>query len=268
MITPPAPPSNDIQARLQRFAARAFILRPHLVTNVRPVVSFTFDDVPVSSFTHGARVLDDLGVRGTFYISGGLCRLGELGTGALPSLTTINPRECRSLHARGHEIGCHTYSHRHMQFCSRADVQDEIAANQAFFESMGAGIQLQNFAYPYNAPTITAKLRLQQHFLTCRGGIPGINAGLIDLGFLRGVELWSQTDAAEIRHWIDTAVRLNGWLVFFSHDISETPGKWGIAPALLEAAVVYARKRGCDVANVRDAARLVGAAKPAAATQS
>lgn len=35
-----------------------------------PIVSFTFDDVPESSWTNGARILEEEGARGTFYISG------------------------------------------------------------------------------------------------------------------------------------------------------------------------------------------------------
>ncbi|MCB8835211.1 polysaccharide deacetylase family protein, partial [Escherichia coli] len=38
----------------------------------RPVVSFTFDDVPDTALTNGARILEDHGVRGTFYIAGSL----------------------------------------------------------------------------------------------------------------------------------------------------------------------------------------------------
>lgn len=264
---PPPPPAADLRARLQRLAARGIVLKSHRAANVRPIVSFTFDDVPVTSFTHGARVLDAAGAHGTFYISAGLCAAGE-AAGATTPLTAIGARECRELAARGHEIGCHTFSHRHMRFCSPAALSDEIARNQAFFAAIDPGIKLENFAFPYNAPTIGSKLLLQRHFHTSRGGVPGVNSGSIDLGFLRAVELWQETCEAQIRNWIDAAAKENGWLIFFSHDINERPTRWGITPALLASAVAYAKDSGCDVASVREALALVGAAPQGAGPAS
>lgn len=267
--TPPPPPPGDFHARLQRLAARKIVSKKHRATNERPIISFTFDDVPVTSFTNGARILDAVGVHGTFYISGGLCRAGEAEEPGAP-ITAIGARECRELAARGHEIGCHTYSHRHMRLCSPAILNDEIQRNQAFFDAIDPDIRLENFAFPYNAPTIGSKLRLQRHFQSSRGGVPGINSGTIDLGFLRAVELWQETCEGKVRHWIDTAVKENGWLIFFSHDINDRPAKWGVTPALLAMAVAYAKEKGCDVASVREALALVGAtqASPSPAKRS
>ena len=36
------------------------------------IVSFTFDDVPASAASEGAPILEGLGVRGTYYLCGGL----------------------------------------------------------------------------------------------------------------------------------------------------------------------------------------------------
>ena len=36
-----------------------------------PIVSFTFDDAPPSAATNGAAILEEFGLRGTFYLSGG-----------------------------------------------------------------------------------------------------------------------------------------------------------------------------------------------------
>jgi peptidoglycan/xylan/chitin deacetylase (PgdA/CDA1 family) len=258
---PPPPPKDDLRSRLQRLAARRLVLKSHAATNTRPIVSFTFDDVPVTSVTNGARVLEELGVRGTFYVSGGLCTpSGNAPSGA--GFQPISAHQCVELKERGHELGCHTFTHRHMRHCAGGVLDREIELNQTYFDSLGCGIRLENFAYPYNAPTVGSKMRLQRHFDTCRGGVPGVNAGRIDLGFLRAVELWTETCETIIRNWIDEAVRQNGWLIFFSHDINEQPARWGVTPKVLEAAVRYAKEKGCDVATGADALRLVGA-KPA-----
>ena len=64
---------EGLKERLQRVAARGLRLATLRARNTGPVVSFTFDDVPKTSFTHGAGILDEFGAHGTFYISGGLC---------------------------------------------------------------------------------------------------------------------------------------------------------------------------------------------------
>ncbi len=258
---PPPPPKDDLRSRLQRLAARNLVLKSHQATNTRPIVSFTFDDVPVTSVTNGARVLEELGVRGTFYVSGGLCTPSDT-TASGAGFQAISAHQCVELHQHGHEVGCHTFTHRHMRNCPGAVLDREIELNQTYFDSLNSGIRLRNFAFPYNAPTISSKMRLQRHFDTCRGGVPGVNAGRIDLGFLRAVELWSETCETVIRNWIDEAVRRNGWLILFSHDINERPARWGVTPKVLEAAVRHAKEQGCDVATVAEALQLVGAAPP------
>lgn len=70
-----------------------------------PLVSFTFDDVPDSALHQGAEILERHGVRGTFYIAGGLEGRVE------PDRTLITAAGCEALSKREHEVGCHTFSH-------------------------------------------------------------------------------------------------------------------------------------------------------------
>src|ERR1700760_4894159 len=76
------------------------------LNNATPMVTFTFDDIPKSAATTGARILEDHGARGTFYVSGGL-----VGT-ASSNWAVAEARNLVDLHNRGHEIGCHTFSHK------------------------------------------------------------------------------------------------------------------------------------------------------------
>lgn len=46
--------------------------KPRDVITDAPLVSFTFDDVPDTALHNGAAILERHGVRGTFYIAGGL----------------------------------------------------------------------------------------------------------------------------------------------------------------------------------------------------
>lgn len=82
-----------------------FASRPRTVRTTMPLVSFTFDDVPESAFTQGAGILEKYGVFGTFYIAGGITGLIE------EDRTLISSQSCADLAQRGHEVGCHTFSH-------------------------------------------------------------------------------------------------------------------------------------------------------------
>ena len=240
--------------RLSRSAARLARMRTLRSTLATPLVSFTFDDIPESAFTQGATILEKSGVRGTFYIAGGL--VGTMGPGG-PFATQ---EQCVALHERGHEIGCHTFSHPSVRRCSATSLESELARNQAFFSRCDPSIVLNNFAYPYNEASLGAKWRLQRHFQTCRGGVPGVNAGRIDPGFLRAVEIIeTRLDRETARRWIDQAVATRGWLIFLTHDVSESPGRYGCTPGLLNHVICDAKSRGCEVVTVREAVRRVGA---------
>ncbi len=141
-----------------------------LLNNSAPIVSFTFDDVPESAFSVGAAILDAHGVNGTFYIAGTLCDTVDPDGRSL-----ITTPECRELHRRGHEIGCHTFSHRKVGSLGHQALQLEIERNQAFFSALDSSIVLENFAYPYNRATPSSKLMLQRRFRSCRAGVPGVN---------------------------------------------------------------------------------------------
>src|ERR1700760_1259381 len=72
--------------------------------NATPMVSFTFDDIPKSAATTGAKILEDHNARGTFYVSGSLVGAIEADWAAVDAPDIV------ALHRNGHEIGCHTFS--------------------------------------------------------------------------------------------------------------------------------------------------------------
>jgi peptidoglycan/xylan/chitin deacetylase (PgdA/CDA1 family) len=211
------------------------------------IVSFTFDDAPASAASAGAPVLEAFGVRGTYYLCGGL--LG--GQGDLTPL--LDRGEARSLARAGHEIGCHTFAHTDVRSIDWPSLEVSLRKNaEALSEISGSG--LRNFAYPFGGISFGKKLRLQSRFDTCRGIYPGINAGRIDAGMLKAVPLYSSTlDDEGVRRWIAQAVAKSGWLVFFTHDVSERPTPYGVTPDFLHAAVAAAVEAGCACIPVAEA---------------
>jgi hypothetical protein len=58
-------------------------------------------------------------------------------------------------------------------------------------------------------------------------------------------------DVADMRRLIDRACSLDGWLIFFTHDVTGTPSPFGWKPGQLEAVVAYATERA-TILPVRD----------------
>lgn len=91
--------------------------------NSAPVVSFTFDDVPESAYENGAAILDEFGIQGTFYIAAGTC-------GAMDTYwRVIGRNQVSDLYRRGHEIGCHTFSHQAVDELDSRRMDEECQKN-------------------------------------------------------------------------------------------------------------------------------------------
>src|SRR3954454_20151403 len=133
------------KARVSNRLARDFLGTPFHLPADQPMVSFTFDDVPESAATTGAAMLQDRGGRGTFYVSGGLVNRwsGDWNENG------ANAEQIVRLHRNGHEIGCHTFSHRAAGDCDAAALEREITTNRSYLQTLDASIRLDNFAYPY-----------------------------------------------------------------------------------------------------------------------
>ena len=242
-----------LHRKLSRGLAQYVATRRIRAKNREPLVSFTFDDVPDTALIHGAPVLEGQGARGTFYIAGGLCGRTE------PDRQLISSPGCIELHRRGHEIGCHTFSHPDLQTLDAAALSMEIASNRAFFRELVPDLVLESFAYPYGRSSFARKLQVQACFRSCRGNRAGVNGGMVDLGMLRAMAIDYATDRDRVARAIDGAVGCNGWLIFFTHDVAPRPTWIGCTPQFLDAAIAYARGRGCEIVTVREGLRRIGA---------
>jgi peptidoglycan/xylan/chitin deacetylase (PgdA/CDA1 family) len=237
---------------LTRRAADAFRTRSIVMRNPRPVVSFTFDDCPATAVTTGAHLLEQRGVRGSFYLCGGLSE--QVWENDLQ----FSPAQARGLAERGHEIGCHTFNHVSCHQASAADLRREIAANSAYFHTLLGRDALTTFAYPYGHVGLTAKRLLQRQFAACRGVSTGINSTVADLGLLKAVPLPHDTvdgpaAAARMAPWLARTRDSNGWLVLFTHDVTDRPTRFGCTPETLAATIDAVIEAGFDVLPLQDA---------------
>lgn len=230
--------------------------RSHVLALDRPVVTFTFDDIPVSAATTGAGILEAHGLRGSFFVCGGLAGQ-DWELYPLASLDLVG-----ALSGRGHEIGCHTAHHGRVGDVSRRAFLADLDRNAEILAPLTGDGGLQSFAYPYGAMRLDVKLAIQDRFRGSRGIHDGLNHGRIDLGRIRADPLEIATaDEAVVDQLLDDTVRQGGWRVFYSHDVAETPTRFGVTPRLLGYAVAGALRRGCAVLTMAAALDAAGVPK-------
>lgn len=254
------PNSGSLPARLTgmalRFVARQIRSKPLTLANVPPMVSFTFDDVPTSACQLGARILEQHGARGTFYVAGGGCGTANPGGTQHASLDQLS-----QVWTRGHEIGCHTYSHLAVRYATLDELDVESDRNLSLLKKIDGNIVVRNFAYPYGDMSVRTKRHLESRFDSCRSGHADINTVVADLGALHAWPLENASlDRSKIAELIAETVQARGWLIFYSHDVAERPSRYGVSPDLLEWAVSTAKMAGCRLTTIADSLKLINLA--------
>jgi peptidoglycan/xylan/chitin deacetylase (PgdA/CDA1 family) len=244
---------QNLLTGVSRKLARHHCSKPFRMQNRVPLASFTFDDVPDSAYRNGARILEQHDVRGTFYIAAGICGTADT------HWRLIDRDDVRVLHAAGHEIGCHTFSHVNVERLDAAGMNEESRRNQAALAELVPGLKLSNFCFPFGRLSLPRKLQLQRRFDTCRGIYEGINAGTVDLGLLRVIELYDRTLTPDkLAAVLRETVARNGWLIFYTHDVADPPSWIGCSPELLRATVAATKAAGLLCLTVREAVAEIG----------
>jgi peptidoglycan/xylan/chitin deacetylase (PgdA/CDA1 family) len=213
------------------------------------VISFTFDDFPKSAFSAGDPLLSRYKVRATYFVAMGLA-----GTSGI-SGPMFDVRDVADVYSAGHEIACHTFTHPDCRAINRDRIALELQQN-ADAIAAAVGQKPANFAYPYGSVGATAKDFLQKRFLSCRGVGRAINYQLIDLADLFAVPIFAhEFNPTAIRQMIDFNVRVGGWLIFFTHDVTDAPSEYGCTPEQLDFAISYssAQSRVLAIRDVMEA---------------
>lgn len=244
---------RDVLAAVRGQTVRFFRTKLLRMQNRAPIVTFTFDGVPDSAYINGASILDELGVSGTFYIAAGTCG-AEAAHGKV-----ISPDHVRMLRERNHEIGCLTFSYADLNKLNAAEAEEECRKNHNMLRRICGDIQLANFAYPHGRVTLRRKLQLQKRFDSCRSFVHGINVGTVDLGLLKVVELFNRSLTPErLQALLRETCDRNGWLIFYTHDVSVRPSQVGCSPGLLRSTIETVQAMGLTCATIRDALRMIG----------
>ena len=243
-----ARPPLGFLARVRHRIATHLPVAPFDASADAPAVSFTFDDVPVSAATEGARLVEEAGGRATYYVAGGLLGMQD------DHWRVIDPDMMVGLHARGHEIGCHSHSHRRADEINAAQFAADLDRNHALLRAVEPSLPLENFAYPYGYVNLAWKRQLKGRFHTSRGIRPRINQGITDAHHLHSLPLVNrEIDEGQIDRAFEQAARCKGWLIFYSHDVTASPSDYGCSPRLLRHALKSAESFGVRIETVKAA---------------
>lgn len=237
---------RTVRGKLRREMARVLNRRPLRQPVSRPMVSFSFDDVPLSGATAGADILEAAGARGAFYICGGFASGARGDNGPYADWATL-----AALAARGHEVGCHTYGHRNCAKLDPARALAEARRNQDAFVANGLP-RPATFAFPFGDVSPRAKAALSSDYQMLRATWPGLlrQGGDLDAAPAVAIEGASAFDTARI--WLERAKAERAWLILYSHDVSDTPSPFGCTPAALAQAVRLAAELDVRVVTVAE----------------
>jgi peptidoglycan/xylan/chitin deacetylase (PgdA/CDA1 family) len=238
--------------RASHRAARHLPLPPRLMRNREPLITFTFDDVPVSAHAAGAAILEEYGARATFYVATGL--LGERSD----FWRVIGADEVADLHRRGHEIALHSHLHRPTPLLDAEQLAADLQRNREVLRHIHPGIAARNFAYPFGQCTLACKYQLTSMVRSSRSIYAGVNRVLLDPHYIRSTELCDARLTREnLDIYLDQAQRRCGWLVFCLHDVADMPSPHGCSRRFLDHALEHVARRGMRIATVDGALDII-----------
>ncbi|HYE47760.1 MAG TPA: polysaccharide deacetylase family protein [Caulobacter sp.] len=240
---------RSLRGKLRRRYTRLAFRKPVRLALDRPMLTFSFDDVPATAALAGARVLEAAGLRGTFYICAGL----EDGKGPMGRYGSAE--DARRLAAAGHEVACHTYSHLDCGQADQATITADVDRNGIALADRGAPGPV-SFAYPYGDVSFAAKRALGGRFKTLRTVQAGLVTDRADANQLPAVGVEGPDGEARARAWMARAAKQKAWLILYTHDVAEAPSPWGCTPDAL--ARLAAEARGFEVVTMAQGAARAG----------
>ena len=237
-----------IPMQLTRFIARMTRVRPARMQGRRPVASITFDDFPKSAWEIGGPILARHQARATYYTAGHFC--GR----SVGCKTFYDESDLRALVAAGHEIGCHGYGHQPTPMLSTDALSADRQRNAQFLAPFLGTAKLESYAYPFGASSVRTKKFYAPHFTNLRGVHHGINEGQIDLAQLNSVSVEVRSFSREkLAAAIARARHNNGWISFYTHEVSDSPSEYGATPAMLDEVLKSLAAARIDVLPMREA---------------
>lgn len=213
-----------------------------------PLASFTFDDFPRSAWTVGGPLLRDYGAKATYYA------VGSFAGRMVDGVEQYSPDDLADIVAEGHEVASHSFSHHAVGEVSNDELRADEQANANFLRTQLGDYRASGFAYPYGAASPRTKALFGRLYPANRSIRPGVNGRMLDLAYLAAIPLEIRSwNAAMVESYVEQAVATRGWIIFFTHDVSETPTPYGATPLMLMHALSTVKEAGIEMLPVKHA---------------
>ncbi len=242
---------GKLRRRIVRLQHRRPVRAPRAARTARPMISFCFDDVTDSAFSVGAELLQDRGLRGSFFVCAGL--LGE--TGHMGAYATRD--QIVTAAAAGHEIGCHTYSHLDCGQAPADDIARDLDRNSQALAGLGVAPPT-TFAFPFGDVSAQAKRVAGDRFRLCRALHHGLIVPGADLNQAPAVGIEGEGGEAIARRWMQAASRQGAWLILYTHILGSTASEFGCSVEAFTRLIDDAIAGGFDIVTVEQGATMLG----------
>ena len=211
----------------------------------RAAISLTFDDARFSQIDRGLPILDEYGVKATFYVS----------------IRPLEERvdEWKRAAANGHEIGNHSLTHpcsgnfpfareRALEEYTIERIRSELEEASNIIERL-LGVRPVSYAYPCGQKFVGRGRNLRSYVPVvaekCIGGRGWMDGWANDPAFCDMAQLMAMEldgkDFEQVKQIIDRTLTNGGWLVFCGHDIGEGGRRQTTLASTIRAICEYAQ---------------------------
>lgn len=130
--------------------------------------SITLDDGTYDQYSTAWPILDEKGVKGTFYLAAGLIGQGDWDDhGTLRRMMDWN--QAARIAAAGHEIGSHSLNHVDLTG-PNVDLQLELRESRLLIESKLPGVKVETFCWPHWRETKETIAAARREYISARSG--------------------------------------------------------------------------------------------------
>lgn len=209
----------------------------------RPLISITFDDGWLSSYINGARLLDEYGMRGTFYINPAYINQ--------PLFMTRD--NLQMLINNGHQIASHGHRHIDMTSFNSGKIEDDLSDSKKYIETE-LGLRDIDFASPYGKHDAVSNALFQKYYVSHRGTSLGVNTKRNFNPYdLKVLFVRQDTPTSEVVKYIESARSNRAWLILVYHQIEDFDSMFIVSEQVLREHLDAIVSSGIEVRTVRDA---------------
>jgi beta-galactosidase len=191
--------------------ARAAVTVARHQWNVPGAFVFTFDDALPSHLIHAAPLLNQAGLRGSFYLTVNNVGDGAAGSAVIGRPTSTSWSGWKVVADSGHEIGSHTLTHPRLPGLSTDQASRELKESAARIKEK-LGITPVTLAYPFNTRNAAVTKLMLETYLAAREFQVGYGA--------QGEPGYAAT-AAAMNKFVDDAIAGNKAQIGMIHGLTE-----------------------------------------------